>query len=121
MAYTYIWPLTLPQKPNTNYSESSGVLIIRSPMDAGPAKARRRGIRPDPMQLTFDMSSEQVNTLESFVKDTLKGVTRFGFPHPRTEEIVEVRFIPQSDGAIYSIGYLLPNRWSVSFQLEVLP
>lgn len=121
MAYSYIWPLTLPQKPNTNYSESSGVLIIRSPMDAGPAKLRRRGVRPDPIQLTFDMSTAQVDTLELFVKDTLKGTARFGFPHPRTNEVVEMRFIPQSDGALYNVGYIMPERWSVSFQLEVLP
>ena len=121
MAYTYIWPLTLPQKPNTNYSESSGVLILRTPMEAGPAKMRRRGVRPSPLQLTFDMSTAQVALLETFAKDTLQGITRFGFPHPRTEEIVEVRIIPQGDGALFSINYMMPDRWSVSLQLEVLP
>lgn len=121
MAYSHIWPLSLPQKPNTNYSESSGVLVLRTPMDAGPAKMRKRGVRPSPLQLTFDMSTAQVALLETFTQDTLQGITRFGFPHPRTEEIVEVRIIPQGDGALFSINYILPERWSVSMQFEVLP
>lgn len=121
MAYTYIWPLTLPQKPNTNYSESGGVLILRTSMDAGPAKMRKRGVRPSPLQLTFDMSTAQVEVLETFAKDTLQGTARFGFPHPRTGDIVEVRIIPQGDGGLFNIGYIMPERWSVSIQFEVLP
>lgn len=121
MAYSYIWPPTLPQKPNTNYSESGGVLILRTPMDAGPAKMRKRGAKPSPLQLTFDMSTEQVEVLEIFAKDTLQGVTRFGFPHPRTGDIIEARIIPQGDGELYNINYILPERWSVSMQFEVLP
>ena len=60
MAVSYIWPLSLPQKPNTNYSESGGVLIIRSPTDAGPAKQRRRGNKPQVLSMNFDMTDAQV-------------------------------------------------------------
>lgn len=121
MAYAYIWPVTLPQTPNTNYSETSGVLILRSPMDAGPAKMRRRGSRTDTMLVTFEMSTAQVETLRAFVHDTLKGTARFGFTHPRTHEIVEVRIVPQQDGNLFSIGYILPDYWTISMQLEILP
>lgn len=121
MAYAYIWPTTIPQKPNTNYSESSGVLVIRTPMDAGPAKMRRRGKRTETLQVSFDMSTEQVDTLDAFIKNTLRGTARFGFPHPRLETVVEARIVPQSDGALYSIDYILPDYWRVSMQLEVLP
>lgn len=121
MAYAYIWPITLPQKPNTNYSETDGVLVLRTGMDAGPAKMRRRGSRPSTMQVTFDMSTAQVEILRTFVQDTLKGTARFGFTHPRTNEIVEVRIVPQQEGSLFSVGYILPGFWSVSLQLEVLP
>jgi hypothetical protein len=121
MAYSFIWPLTLPQKPKTNYSESSGVLLLRTPMDAGPAKIRRRGTRPDTMQVSYDLSTTQVATLETFLKDTLQGTARFGFVHPRTNQTVEVRVVPQGDGALYSTSYIMPELWSVSLQLEVLP
>ncbi len=33
------WPLTLPEYPTMNYSEDSGVLIIRTPMEMGIAKS----------------------------------------------------------------------------------
>ncbi len=121
MAYIYIWPSTLPQKPKTDYSESSGALILRTSMDSGPAKMRRRGQRPDNLSVTYMLSSEQVSTLETFVKDSLKGTTRFGYPHPRLETVVEARIVPQQDGGLYSINYVLPDLWSVSLTLEILP
>jgi len=121
MAYAYIWPSTIPQKPNTDYSETSGVLIMRTPMDAGPAKMRRRGKRTENMQVSFDMSTSQVDTLDTFIKNTLRGTARFGFPHPRLNETVEARIVPQSDGAFYTITYILPERWRVSMQMEILP
>jgi hypothetical protein len=121
MAYAYIWPVTLPQKPNVNYSETSGTLIIRTSTDAGPAKMRRRGARTNTLQVSFEMSTAQVEILREFTEDTLKGVTRFGFTHPRTNEIVEVRIVPQQDGELYSINYILPEYWRVNMQLEVLP
>lgn len=121
MAYAFIWPVGLPQKPNTDYSESSGTLILRTSMDAGPAKMRRRGARTNTLQVTFEMSTAQVEILRAFSEDDLKGTARFGFTHPRTGEIVEVRIVPQQDGALYSIGYILPDYWRVTMQLEVLP
>lgn len=121
MAYAYTWPVTLPQKPNTNYSETSGVLVLRTSMDAGPAKMRRRGSRTDTMQVTFEMSTAQVEILRAFTQDTLKGTARFGFTHPRTNQIVEVRIVPQQDGTLFSIGYILPEYWTISMQLEILP
>lgn len=121
MAYTYVWPTSLPQKPLTNYSENTGVLVIRTQPDAGPAKLRRRGQRPDNLSVQYNMSTSQVETLRGFIQDTLRGTTRFGYTHPRTGQVVEVRVVPQSDGAMYTVSYLLPDYWQVSLQLEVLP
>jgi len=121
MAVSYIWPVSLPQKPNTNYSESGGVLVVRSPMDSGPAKERKRGNRPQTLSLNFDMTDAQVVTLETFVKSTINGVARFGFTHPRTNASIEVRLIPSGDGQLYDIKYLSPGYWSVSLNMEVLP
>lgn len=121
MAYSYIWPSTLPQKPNTNYSETAGVIVLRTPVDAGPAKMRRRGKRSETLQLTFDMSTAQVETLDTFIKETIRGTARFGFAHPRLGTTVEARIIPQQDGSMYTVGYILPEFWSISLQMEVLP
>jgi len=121
MAYSYVWPSTLPQMPNTNYSETGGVLILRTSMDAGPAKMRRRGKRTETMQVTYNLSTAQMATLETFAKDTLQGTARFGFTHPRTLAVVEVRIIPESGGSMYTTSYIAPNYWQVSLKLEVLP
>jgi hypothetical protein len=119
MAYT--WPGSLPQKPLSNYSETTGVLVIRTQPDVGPAKMRRRGQRPDTLSVQYDMSTAQVQTLRDFIQDDLLGTIRFEFPHPRTGSVVEVRVIPQGDGAMFTTSYLLPGYWQVSLQLEVLP
>ena len=107
--------------PDTNYTETGGVLVLRSPMDAGPAKQRKRGNKAQVMQMTFVMSPEQLVTFEDFVKVTLNGTARFGFPHPRLGTVVEVRIVPQSSGELYSISYINPVRYNVSLQMEILP
>jgi hypothetical protein len=118
---SYVWPPSLPQRPLASYSETSGAIILRTQPDAGPAKMRRRGKRPDTLSVQFDMSSTQVETLREFAMDTLRGTVRFDFTHPRTLETVEVRIVPQQDGALFNLSYLLPEYWQVSLQLEVLP
>lgn len=121
MAYAYVWPLSLPQKPLDSYSETTGVLVIRTQPDMGPAKQRRRGQMPDTLSVQFNMSTAQVETLREFVQDSIRGTIRFGFPHPRTSEIVEVRIVPQNNGQMYATTYIVPDYWQVSLQLEVLP
>lgn len=121
MAYAYVWPPTLPQSPQKGFTETGGVLVLRTPMDAGPAKQRRRGKKPQELSLTFIMTTAQTQTLETFVKDTLRGTARFGFKHPRLNTIVETRIVPQGAGDLYSFSYLAPGFWSVSLELEILP
>lgn len=121
MAYSYVWTGSLPQTPNTDFTETGGVNLIRSPTDAGPAKQRKRGNKPQVMQMSFTMTPAQVITFEDFVKNTLKGTARFGFPHPRLGTVVEARIIPQGSGDLYSISYVSPVRYIVSLQMEVLP
>lgn len=121
MAYTYVWPASLPQSPQKGFAETGGVLILRTPMDSGPAKQRRRGQRPQGLQVSFIMTTEQTQTLESFIEETIKGTARFGFTHPRLNTTVEVRIVPQNDGQLYTFTYLAPDYWTVALQLEILP
>ena len=121
MAYSYIWPVSLPQSPQKGFVETGGVLILRTPMDSGPAKQRRRGQRPQGLQVTFIMTTAQTITLEAFVRDTIQGTARFGFIHPRLGTTVEARIVPQAEGQMYSFTYLAPGYWTVSLELEILP
>lgn len=122
MATTINWPATLPQYAFAQrYSERQGVLLARTPMDAGPAKVRRVGAKPEVLGVSFEMTSAQVSTLETFVKTTLKGVARFNFTHPRTSTSREVRIVPSGEGDMYTVAYLASGRWRVDLDLEVLP
>jgi hypothetical protein len=121
MAYSVSWPLALPQIPLSNYSETIGVIVIRTQTDLGPAKQRRRAQRPDILSLTFNMSTTQCETLRAFVQDTLRGTMRFGFTHPRKLTVVEARIIPQGDGQMYTISYILPDFYQIALNMEILP
>jgi hypothetical protein len=121
MAYSYTWPGTLPNAVRLDFAQSSGVLILRTPMDAGPAKMRKRGAKPDVLKVGFFMNSTQIGTLDNFVKNTLKGTARFGFTHPRTEAIVECRILPSDDGLLYTANFLSADTYSVDMTFEVLP
>lgn len=121
MAYSYVWPPALPQTVQKGYSETGGVLVIRTPQDSGPAKMRFRGQKPQILQVSFLMTTAQVDTLDTFIKTTIKGTARFGFPHPRTATMVEVRIVPQGEGDFYTMTYQAPGYYLVNLQLEVLP
>ena len=121
MAYTYIWPITLPQVPQKGFTETGGLNIIRTPTDAGPAKQRVRGKRQSTLSVNFIMTTAQTTTLENFIQNTIKGTARFGFTHPRTAQIVETRIVPAQDGQLYNYTYLAPGYWTVALTFEVLP
>lgn len=121
MGYTWVWPLGLPQTPQKGYSETGGALILRTPTDSGPAKLRRRGKLASKLTLSFIMTTEQVGILEDFVNNSIKGTSRFGFPHPRTNQIIEARMLPSGEGELYTLQYLAPGYWTVNSIFEVLP
>jgi hypothetical protein len=83
---------------------------------------RRLGHRSALLTVSFHMRSSQVTIFETFVRDTLLGVRRFGMPHPRMPaQNVEVRIVPGEGGDMYSLSRVAPNLWSVGMTLEVMP
>lgn len=121
MAYSYLWPPSLPRAPRLGgYSETRGINILRTSMDAGPAKLRRRSNRPDTIQCVYRLDTAQLNTFRTFVDTTIGGVSRFGWPHPRTKQTVEARIVPADDG-LYTVTALGRKYWDVQVTIEVLP
>lgn len=113
-----LWPATLPTKPlQEGYSEQMPDMRLKSSMDKGPGKLRRKSAAlPWPMDVRMLLSGEQVEYLTTFVDDTLQGGTlRFSFTHPRTGAEVEVRF--------NEMPKITPSgmKWLADFKLEVLP
>jgi len=113
----------LPQK---GYTEEVGAVFIKTPMDSGVSKIRRRGSKPTTLNLSYIMTKDNVDILDSFIAATTQAsgtgaVSRFDFPHPRTGGLVEARFVPQDSGTIYTCAYLAPDYFTVTLQLEILP
>ncbi len=69
------WPTALPQYLLTrNYTETAPNLVIRTTMDAGPAKVRRRftaGVRP--IDGLLILSEDQVEELDEFYFNDCQG------------------------------------------------
>lgn len=113
------WPVTLPTAPlNDGFRETIPVTAVRTEMDAGPAKIRRRttaGVRR--LALSYLLTASQVDTLESFVSgDIAGGALSFTFPHPRTDSLLNCRFARLPEHATLNGGF-----FKTSFELEVLP
>ena len=121
MAANYIWPPSLPENPQKGFSETLGLNILRTSMDNGPAKQRYRGRMPSVISATYFLTQEQLAILESFVTDTLRGVARFYWQHPKSQQQVEVRIVPQDSGTLYTSRYLAPGFFTVDLTIEVLP
>lgn len=113
------WPASLPPTPlAAGYADTPPDNVLRTQMDAGPAKLRRRttaAVRPlvAPLLLT----SAQVATLDTFYSSTLEdGALAFDWTHPRTGAAISCRFLQPP-------AYGDPNGdlFFVTCQLEVLP
>lgn len=113
------WPATLPQLPMASgFSESPPDTTVRTKMDAGPAKVRRRftaNVRP--IKASFLMTTAQIADLDTFyVTTTVGGSASFTWIDPRTSSSKSFRFMAPPEYNLTSGDY-----WSVSLQLEQLP
>jgi len=116
------WPPDLPVQPLTSaYDEQPPRVLVRTPMESGPAKVRRKlsnNIRLVPLELR--MTETQMETFDEFFMETLLGgALRFTWTHPRTGENIDSRIVSDdSQGPSYRYD---GKQCYVSFLLEVLP
>lgn len=113
------WPEGLPTiAMERSFVESPPDLKIRTEMDSGIAKVRRRftsGVRP--MSFDIPMTLDQVEIFDQFYsQDLASGALSVDFPHPRTGNMVEIR--------ILGVPQYVPRgglNWLVKLSVEVLP
>ena len=115
-----VWPASLPQDVLVEgYEETFPELALRTEMDAGPAKVRRRftaGVRT--LNVMSAMTRTQVATLDTFFATTTQGgALQFDWVHPRTGSAAALRFTRPPMTAPEPGG----QRWRVELELEVLP
>ena len=114
------WPGTLPTKPQkSGFSEKlPDPGIIRSTMDSGTTKVRRRATAGIGLiTCTFELTTAQAATLETFWKTTLShGTLVYTWDHPRTGATLTDKwrfldmpiFTPRGEGyiAVVKLEYL---------------
>lgn len=96
-----IWPETLPQKfLARGYDERTPNNVIRSKMDQGPDKVRRKSTdAPWVFSGFIRIDESQVPIWLEFYYTTLMEVRSFTFPHPRTGDPITVRVFNNSESA----------------------
>jgi len=116
-----VWP-TAGGFPQTvayrDFQEQTPAATIRTQMEAGPDKIRRRfTAAPRPFKVTVPLTTAQVATLDSFYVTTLSyGALPFDWVHPRTSSSAAFRF----KGPI-TYARLGPDAWQAKFDMEQLP
>lgn len=113
-----VWPVTLPdQLLQRGYSQSCKNVVLKSSMEIGPAKYRRRstaGVQPVSGNLVID--KDQLADLREFYDDTLLGGSlRFSWKDPVSLAACEFRFTESPSWTINSGWY------NAAIQLELLP
>lgn len=116
-----IWPAGLPQHPLIRRARlNPEVWKLRTQMDAGPAKVRRRRtISIDRWSMSMVLTSAQLTTFRTFFHDTIQqGSAAFDWVDPidgTTDR--EARFLES-----YSVEPIDARaKWEVSFEVEFLP
>jgi hypothetical protein len=131
------WPSSIPQNLLlSNYSETWPDIVVRTQMDAGPAKVRRRftaDVRPVKGKLT--LSGIELNALRTFyLSDCAGGAIAFSWTDPigpggnfvgggggnsdnaLPAQPVTMRFVKQP-----VVTQTALNTYDVTLDLEVLP
>lgn len=112
------FPDTLPSPLANSLQEQLPNNIVRTQMDVGPAKVRRRttaNVRS--LRMTYVLNKDQAADLEAFFfNDTAGGALSFDYTHPRTGDTVSARFTEPPQ-----ISSLNGIYFQISISLEVLP
>ena len=111
-----VWPAALPQRPSVGgYQERFTETALRTPMEAGAAKLRRRfTAAPRQMELSFRMTPAQVALVRIFFEDTTAGGTLpFDWAHPRDGTTSSYRFMEPP-----RVSATAANLFSISIKLE---
>jgi putative lipoic acid-binding regulatory protein len=116
------WPTNLDVQPLADaYDEQLPRVAIRTAMDAGPAKVRRK-LSNNSRFVTVELSltATEVGYFDTFFMTTLLGgVLRFDWVHPRTLAAIESRImVDESQGPSYRDR---EGLFLVDFVLEILP
>lgn len=114
------WPGTLPQLVLTRgFSETAPWAVLRTDMDTGPAKTRRRSTAaPRPLSAQIKVTKAQVAVFDAFLEtDLAGGALAFDWVEPRTQAAATLRLTAAPTYEPTAGG----SSWTITLPLEVLP
>lgn len=112
------WPGNLPAYfSKEGFNESTPDNLLRTEMDVGPPKVRRRQTAaPYQINTQIVMTTAQLADFRTFYMVTLKsGSLPFTKAHPRSGASTDFRFVSPPSWIPHGVD------WTVSIVLEVLP
>lgn len=116
------WPVTLPVPSNEGYQISPGDQTIRTDMEAGAPRVRRKTtVRDDRLSVTWILTDAQLDTLRDWFDDAVSGIaggsawfsTSLAVGGNTLIETKEARFVGPFAAARLGL------HWRVSATLEV--
>ncbi len=115
---TINWPSSLPTAPlQDGYKEIPADNTIRSKMDIGPDKVRRRstsGVAK--LSVSYRLTQAQVSDLDTFYRTTtFAGTAEWNYTHPRTGAAIVVRFASPPSYSAFDFEAM------ATLELEVMP
>lgn len=118
------WPTSLPQSVFMDFVATRQSGMIRTSMDDGPAKQRKRFSAVSKMfKCNMILNGTQYSTFESFFESDLDfGATSFTWINPITDASATLRFTD-----VFTPSQLTPDAdpaarlYQISMPLEVLP
>ena len=100
------------------FVETTPDFVLRTEMDQGPAKVRKRtttAVRE--FQMIFIMSKVQTTIFDDFYLSTINGgADSFDFTHPRTEEMLDLRLVKPPEYQALNAKY-----FRITLKAEALP
>lgn len=113
-----IWPLTLPQYVDQDgYAQTTKNPLIRTDMEAGPAKVRLRYTAvPEEFNISLVMTKAQFEAFITFFKQTIHyGADIFTWRHPVTRGLSNCRFTSMYNASPHGLDF------KVTISMEILP
>ena len=112
------WPISLPAPLLDSQAFSDPDNSLRSSMDKGPDKVRRRTVaNVAPISFSMFLTKAQAIAMRTFYRTTtFSGSVPFDFEDPLDASIISARFLePPQYTEVQGVGY------NVAISLEILP
>lgn len=117
-----VWPPSLPNAFEIGVRDQSQMGFLRTPMEAGPTKQRRRFSSTTRRLIgKIHLDEMERETFDLFYRNTIaEGSLCFNFPDPSTNQVILCRFIEPPTFVGLRGGASGGELWEMQFALEGL-